>query len=1491
MNHRTYAPRTGLVLLIFLALFTLPAVARAAYEKVGEFGQEGHGLFTQELGGMALNRTTGNLYVAERGQARVNRFDSEGHFQLSFGAGVVVGGASGSGDINETSEVSNVLTTKKAFEVGQTITGVGIPAGTTIEAVGPGVITLSQATTQQINGVALSVAEGTGNSPLNELQTISLDTRVGTFGLSFTTPEPSPTSASTAPLSASATAAELQASLEGLSNVGSGNVGVSGAAGGPWTVEFKGTRFADTDVDQLTAGNFAAKVGAQLTCTSITAGTASFQWLTNGSPSTGPGATTATYTTVAADAGKAVQCQVFKFNTSGVGSTQVSPATIVAPTPTPLPPTPPGPAIAISGTVTEGSTLTCPTTGWGNSPTSFAFQWYRSGSAIAGATSSTYVITAGDVATAAVFQCRVTATNAGGSAAKVSQNKATTPAPAPAAPPNNTGSPNASVQALNATIATTRIGASAAEVCTALVDCKSGVQVSGNGQFLTPVGVGVDQSSGDVYVLDPAIERSSGLVQNFTAGGSFISSFGERGSASAEQLESPIGEFTGNGFNSLAVGPDGRIYVVDRGLAFGPRVAVYTAAGAYEKSIGVGVFLFGFPQSVALDDAGNTYVATAAAVYKFAPSGTELWSHDELTSGVLGLAVNPETEEVFYSTSLESFVQLDSTGAEITTFPGVAGEESTLALAFNPSLSPPGPARPLGLLYGVDFPLRTGLIFAESMLVPPVVKSEAVTNIGETSATLKATINPENGQTSYRFEYGSLGPCSTNPCTEIPSGGSILGRGKADLTASATLSGLVPGNIYYYRAIATSPGGSAVGPDQTFSTFSSSAPGLPDSRAYEMVSPAEKDGGEVYPPEPRGGSCVLCAPGENQAYMPMQVAPTGAKVAYEGQAFSGMTNAGENEYIGARSSTGWLTTGISDPAFGTGGAQGFKAFSEDLNHGVLAQGSSNAMSSAPPGYANLYLWQTGGGVLPLVSQAPEHRSQGPGANAFSIVFAGANIGLGSGSELTHVIFAANDGLTPAISGIAPAAPDPGAGGEDFDLYEWVGGTLRMVNVLPGNSSAVAGNGVYFGLGGTLGGSPATDHAISNDGSRIFWSDQLGQLYIRVGGTETRKIEDAGRFLTASVTGTKVLLDNGHLYDVDLGPGATVDLTDGEGAFQGMLGASDDLSRIYFVDTKALTPPTEKNANNENAADGAFNLYYWRGGTVSFVGALLEGDNKQSEGFGTWKPQRALRTAQVSEDGRFLAFTSAASLTGYNNAMRGTAKCIANTQEATPEPRCQEVFEYDADSGKLSCASCNPTTERPLGGSMLAVMAHPAAQIVSSPNSLTADGRLFFNSQDVLSPRDVNGKTQDVYQWTPTGVGGCGGSKGCVAMITSGHAERDSYLFGVTPSGNDALFVTRAQLVPRDTDDLLDLYDARVGGGFSEPVAPAPCVVESCKGPTSETPAQEVIPSTTNVPGENLKPPKKKHKPKHKHHKKQKHHKKHQGKAGQGSSGKNRGISK
>lgn len=155
--------------------------------------------------------------------------------------------------------------------------------------------------------------------------------------------------------------------------------------------------------------------GQTLTCTTGTwtgdpTITYAYQWKRNGSNISG--ATSSTYVLQVADEGTSVKCTVTA--TNGVGSASADSNTV---SPTSGGPSAPGNTVApaVTGNAWTGQTLSCTTGTWTGSPTSYAYQWKRAGSAISGATSSTYVLQAADEAVA--IKCTVTATNAGGSTA------------------------------------------------------------------------------------------------------------------------------------------------------------------------------------------------------------------------------------------------------------------------------------------------------------------------------------------------------------------------------------------------------------------------------------------------------------------------------------------------------------------------------------------------------------------------------------------------------------------------------------------------------------------------------------------------------------------------------------------------------------------------------------------------------------------------------------------------------------------------------------------------------------------------------------------------------------------------------------------------------------------------------------------------------------------------------------------------------------------
>ncbi len=766
--------------------------------------------------------------------------------------------------------------------------------------------------------------------------------------------------------------------------------------------------------------------------------------------------------------------------------------------------------------------------------------------------------------------------------------------------------------------------------------------------------------------------------------------------------------------------------------------------------------------------------------------------------------------------------------------------------------------------------------------------------------------------------------------TETISGMTLSATGVQPV--SQLLTGLSPIATYQFRFVARNGAGTLFGSGAQFTTPALpeegqvseagcanaafrqgfSAP-LPDCRAYELVSPSSKLG-EVIPLEPQlgsiGGSCQNCRPGATERAQPMQSSLSGEAVLYAGQPFNSGLPGNGNEYRSERGGGGWGTAALSPLAT----FESWEAFSPDLSRGILGQIEPPLAPTAPTrgseAFANLYL-AAGGSLTPLITEEPPHRDpggNGDNINRMRVRYDVANAGVPGSGAFTHVLFEANDALTSAIPGLAPAAPEVTDLEHECpesacDLYEWQAGQLRLVNVAPGNAGALGeaaiGSGLLAspGLNATVG--PEVQKAISTDGSRAFWtSGETGQLYVRVDGARTILVPGpatckasvvlAARacFLTASADGSQVLLSNGQIFSSrDQGLATeryelSADLTGGAGGFQGIFGTGEEggrISRVYFADPAVLPAAPAVGGKTPSESAGRVNLYYWREGTTRFVASLPSSDNVTAKIFGSWQPLPQLRTAQTTSDGRFLAFMSTSPLTGYDNT------CSRFVGGETKTVACSEVFEYGAETGTIDCVSCNPSGQRPLGPSNLNLIDPQGtrAPAFRQPTNLSIDGggRVFFESQDALVPQDTNGRIQDVYEWEPAGKGSCAKTGGCVRLISSGHGSADSMFMDSSADGDDVFLVTSQQLVAPDRNQQLDLYDARVEGGFAEGSQSA-CSFEACRGPLAVAPEQPSAgtqifsgPGNPPVPKQTKK---KKHKKHNKHKKKQsskakKHH--------------------
>jgi hypothetical protein len=347
-----------------------------------------------------------------------------------------------------------------------------------------------------------------------------------------------------------------------------------------------------------------------------------------------------------------------------------------------------------------------------------------------------------------------------------------------------------------------------------------------------------------------------------------------------------------------------------------------------------------------------------------------------------------------------------------------------------------------------------------------------------------------------------------------------------------------------------------------------------------------------------------------------------------------------------------------------------------------------------------------------------------------------------------------------------------------------------------------------------------------------------------------------RFLGASPDGAKALFEVtggaqiGNLYEFDLEAGESRLI--GEKTL-GVAGRSKDLSHIYFVSEEALPGTT-------GATAGEPNLYLDQEGGKTFVATLSPGDLANEDELSNTTAQTVYHAARATASGSHLAFISTKPLSGYDNTDQATGKAA------------WEVYLYEAGAPAPLCISCNPSRARPRGKmvdrwarvplSPTAASIRPPNFTLNSPRVLSSDGRrLFFDSYDALLPRDTNGR-QDVYEWqAASSVKDCrekgaelyvAASQGCLSLISTGESPSDSEFQDASPDGRDVFFTTATSLLPQDPG-LIDVYDARAGGGLSPPPGPpGPCQGDACQN--AAAPPNDPTPASASFKGAgNLKP--------------------------------------
>jgi Calx-beta domain-containing protein len=257
-----------------------------------------------------------------------------------------------------------------------------------------------------------------------------------------------------------------------------------------------------------------------------------------------------------------------------------------------------------------------------------------------------------------------------------------------------------------------------------------------------------------------------------------------------------------------------------------------TAAGSGTSAVAVSAAITGLT-------AGKTYHFRVVAT---SPAGTTNGADQAFNSAQPALALSPLSPTVDEgdtgSTNLAFTVALSAASAQTVTVAyatangtATAGQDYT-AVSGTLTFAPGDTSEPISVPVLGDNADENDETFTMTLSSPtnaaisaglatvvirdndtkPSATTVAATGVGETTATLQGSVNPQGKSTSVSFEWGlTTGYGSPTPTQALAAGTSAQ-------AVSAALSGLVASTTYHYRVVATSAAGTTQGADQTLRT-------------------------------------------------------------------------------------------------------------------------------------------------------------------------------------------------------------------------------------------------------------------------------------------------------------------------------------------------------------------------------------------------------------------------------------------------------------------------------------------------------------------------------------------------------------------------------------------------------------------------------------------------------------------------------------------------